>query len=293
MKKKLTSLKKIIGRVQDLPTLPRTVLKITELVNDPKSSAKDLSMVITDDQVLTARLLKLVNSSFYGFPQRISTVTGAIVLLGFDAIRNLLLTTSVFGLFATRDKEDRFGVERFWDHSLGCAVGAKVIGDYLRYDKVEELFVSGLLHDIGKIVELLFLSKDFDKVMLAVEDENILVVDAERRVLEYTHADVGKLLAEKWNMSSRLVNVIAHHHQPDLAGRFFKEAAVVHLADILCRAMDIGSGGDNGMPALDKGAWDILQLNVSAIEPIAEETERQYQDISMFLRAAEKNNDPD
>ena len=90
-------LNRIIARVEDLPTLPRTVLRITELVNDPKSSARDLARVITDDQVLAARLLKLVNSSFYGFPQRISTITGAIVLLGFDAIRNLLLTTSVFG----------------------------------------------------------------------------------------------------------------------------------------------------------------------------------------------------
>ncbi|MEJ2286631.1 MAG: HDOD domain-containing protein [Desulfobacterales bacterium] len=137
---------KIIDKIDDLPTLPRTVLKITELVNDPKSSARDLARVITDDQVLTARLLKLVNSSFYGFPQRISTVTAAIVLLGFDAIRNLLLTTSVFDLFANRNRQKKQVQERFWDHSLGCAVGAKVIGNYLRHDKVEELFVSGLLH---------------------------------------------------------------------------------------------------------------------------------------------------
>ena len=155
---KPVKLQRVIGRITDLPTLPRTVLKITELVNDPKSSAKDLANIITDDQVLTARLLKLVNSSFYGFPQRISTVTGAIVLLGFDAIRNLLLTTSVFGMFKKKVKEDRFGIERFWDQSLGCAIGAKIIGDHMRYDKIEELFVSGLLHDIGKIVELLYLS---------------------------------------------------------------------------------------------------------------------------------------
>ena len=104
MQKRIPDLKRIVAGIDDLPTLPRTVLKITELVNDPKSSAKDLARVITDDQILTARLLKLVNSSFYGLPQRISTVTGAIVLIGFDAIRNLLLTTSVFDLFAGRNK---------------------------------------------------------------------------------------------------------------------------------------------------------------------------------------------
>ncbi|MDH3886754.1 MAG: HDOD domain-containing protein, partial [Desulfobacterales bacterium] len=130
---------KLIKKIDDLPTLPRTVLKITELVNDPKSSAKDLARIIADDQVLTARLLKLVNSSFYGFPQRISTVTGAIVLLGFDAIRSLLLTTSLFDLFANRNRQKKKDQERFWDHSLGCAVGAKVIGNYLRHDKIEEL----------------------------------------------------------------------------------------------------------------------------------------------------------
>ena len=172
----------LIKRIDDLPTLPRTVLKITELVNDPKSSAKDLARVITEDQVLTARLLKLVNSSFYGFPQRISTVTGAIVLLGFDAIRSLLLATCVFDLFASRNRKNRQDQERFWDHSLGCAVGAKVIGNYLRHDKVEELFVSGLLHDIGKIVEMMFLADEFTRVIAAVNQENILMATAENKV---------------------------------------------------------------------------------------------------------------
>jgi len=188
--------KKIIGKIEDLPTLPRTVLKITELVNDPKSSAKDLARVITDDQVLTARLLKLVNSSFYGFPQRISTVTGAIVLLGFDAIRSLLLTTSVFDIFTSKNRKNRHYQEQFWDHSLGCAVGAKVIGNYLRHDKIEELFVSGLLHDIGKIVEMMFLPNEFSAVVAVIEKENVLMITAEDNVLGYNHTEVGILLAE-------------------------------------------------------------------------------------------------
>ncbi|MGD9268877.1 MAG: HDOD domain-containing protein, partial [Desulfobacterales bacterium] len=169
-------LDRVIARVEDLPTLPRTVLRITELVNDPKSSARDLARIITDDQVLAARLLKLVNSSFYGFPQRISTITGAIVLLGFDAIRNLLLTTSVFDLFSNRKKLSLIRQEQFWDHSLGCAVAAKVIGNHLRYDKVEELFVAGLLHDIGKIVEMIFLSQVFKDINQMVRNKNILMI---------------------------------------------------------------------------------------------------------------------
>ena len=275
--------KKIIAKIDDLPTLPRTVLKITELVNDPKSSAKDIARVITDDQVLTARLLKLVNSSFYGLPQRISTVTGAIVLLGFDAIRNLLLTTSVFDLFATRNKSRLQEQERYWDHSLGCAVGAKVIGNFLRHDKIEELFVCGLLHDIGKIVEMRFLPQEFSKVASAVEKENILMVTAENRILGYNHADLGMLLAEKWNLPARLVQVIAHHHAPEGAGSFAVEASIVHLADIFCRALRLGFGGDNKIPPLDRPSWDNLKIKTDAFEPIMETMLKEYSDISEFI----------
>jgi HD-like signal output (HDOD) protein len=273
----------LIKRIDDLPTLPRTVLKITELVNDPKSSAKDLARVITEDQVLTARLLKLVNSSFYGFPQRISTVTGAIVLLGFDAIRSLLLATSVFDLFASRNRKKRLYQERFWDHSLGCAVGAKVIGNYLRHDKIEELFVSGILHDIGKIVEMMFLPDEFSKVVAAVNTENILMTTAENKVLGYNHAAVGKLLAIEWNLPVKLARVIAHHHQPHNAGSFALDAAIVHLADIFCRALSIGYAGDNKIPPLDKFAWDRLKINTGAIDTIMATMLREYRDINSFI----------
>ena len=278
-----TDLNRIIARVEDLPTLPRTVLKITELVNDPKSSARDLARIITDDQVLAARLLKLVNSSFYGFPQRISTITGAIVLLGFDAIRNLLLTTSVFDIFPNRKKAGQIRQEQLWDHSLGCAVGAKILGNYLRYDKIEELFVSGLLHDIGKIVEMIFMPEAFTQINRLIKNENLLMITAEERFLGYSHADVGKLLAEKWNLPPKLGSVILHHHQPSSAGRFALEAAIVHLADILCRSLNIGYGGDNKVPALDKAAWESLKITTQVLESVMAEIRREFDEISLFI----------
>jgi putative nucleotidyltransferase with HDIG domain len=276
-------LNRIIDRVEDLPTLPRTVLRITELVNDPKSSARDLARIITDDQVLAARLLKLVNSSFYGFPQRISTITAAIVLLGFDAMRNLLLTTSVFDIFPNRKKANQIRQEQLWDHSLGCAVGAKILGNHLRYDKVEELFVSGLLHDIGKIVEMIFMPEAFTRISRLVRNENVLMITAEEKILGYSHADVGRLLAEKWNLPPKLSSVILHHHQPSSAGRFALEAAIVHLADILCRSLNIGYGGDDKMPALDKKAWETLRISTELLESMMAEIKREFDDISLFI----------
>ncbi|MCU0559504.1 MAG: HDOD domain-containing protein [Desulfobacterales bacterium] len=276
-------LQRVIARVKDLPTLPRTVLRITELVNDPRAAAKDLSIIITDDQVLTARLLKLVNSSYYSFPRRVSTVTQATVLVGFDAIRNLLITTSVLDLFPARSAKVRREQELLWDHSLGCAIGAKTIGSFLGQEKLEELFVAGLLHDIGKLIEMMFLPEEFSHIAERVREQGGLIKAAEQEVLGCTHAEIGRLLAERWNLPVKLAEIIALHHRPVEAGPFALEAAVVHLADILARSLDLGCGGDRSIPPLDPAAWELLRLKASALDGIMASMLAEFDDIRSFL----------
>jgi len=145
------------------------------------------------------------------------------------------------------------------------------------------LFVSGLLHDIGKIVEMIFLQQAFKEINQLVKERNILMIAAEENILGYSHPLVGKLLAERWNLPPKLTSVILQHHQPSEAGRFVQEAAIIHLADILCRSLNLGYGGDNKMPPLDRTAWDSLRIKSGQIESIMAEILKEFEDISLFI----------
>jgi len=267
----------VLRQIYTLPTLPVVLTTVLELIRNPKTSAADIGRVISKDQILTARLLKLVNSAFYGFPRRISTVSHAITVIGFDALTNLILATSVLDIFPKENQEGGFDYEGFWKHSIGTAAGSKVIAGFISYNGKEELFVAGLLHDIGKIVEAQFMQQEFLKVREEIHNNAGLMVNAEAKILGYTHARIGGELIDKWGLPASLVEPVALHHEPQLAREFPRQTAAVHLADILCRAKDIGYGGDNKIPPLNPVAWETLGLRISDIEPIMERMETEFE----------------
>ena len=129
----------------------------------------------------------------------------------------------------------------------------------------------------------MFFQKDFKRVTVLIQEQNSLMTQAEIDIFGFTHAEIGKLLADRWNLPSKLVNVIAHHHQPSLAGPFTAEATIVHVADIFARALSLGSGGDDKVPPLDQNAWNAIQMDSATIETIMQQMVVEFDDINRFL----------
>ncbi|MFH0926325.1 MAG: HDOD domain-containing protein [bacterium] len=239
------TIKKLTSSITDLPTFPHIVNNALKMLENPMVSPVQLGKLLSSDQILTSKILKLVNSAFYGFPRSVSTVHHAIVLLGFKAIKDLLITTSIFNVFSHKKNNSFFDRNKFWEHSIGCGIAARIIANNFNYRLSGEIFTYGLVHDIGKIVEDIYLSEEFLKIINIVKAEKISVIEAEKRVLDTTHAEIGSWLVDKWNLPYEFVEVIKYHHDPTLSVDNKDLCIIVYIANMICKINNIGSGGDN------------------------------------------------
>jgi HD-like signal output (HDOD) protein len=275
-----SELKVLVQKITDLPTLPAMMATITRLMQDPRTSADELGRAISTDPSLVSKVLKLVNSAFYGFPGRISTITQAIVILGFSTIRNVVLTTSVLKAFG---KSGTPGVDvgKFWEHSLLTGAIARSLAMEREAHFVEETFIAGLLHDMGRIVLSQKLPEEFAKVAEA-KQKGMPQLEAEQRMLHLTHGDIGGWLARKWNLPMPFAEVMRLHHFPtrieesDSAGQPDTRNLVfmVHAADALAKgfkdeALQAGSleSIDPKVRAelkLDAAGWDRFRAKAEA-----------------------------
>ncbi|MBE9546022.1 MAG: HDOD domain-containing protein [Proteobacteria bacterium] len=272
---KQAKLERRLAKVHDLPTLPVVVNNVIQITQNPKSSALEVGRAISYDQALATKVLKTANSAFYGFPRKITTITHAIVILGFANIRNIVLTASIFDMFPSKGKNKYFDREGFWKHSLACGVTSKLIAKRLGIKNLEEAFICGLLHDLGKLVMDTHFNEDFGRVVRLVKEKEILIRDAEQQLLGIDHAAVGGVVADKWNLPPALIKAIRFHHNPPLANESMRIAAIVHLADALCRAIGMGNGGDGKVPCINEESWELLNLNKQTIKRLFSEMEEE------------------
>jgi HD-like signal output (HDOD) protein len=273
--KQIAEFRRALREAKSLPTLPAIISKLTRMAEDPETTSEQMGKVISKDHILAIKLLKLVNSAFYGFPQKISSLSSAIILLGFNVIKSLIISSSIFELMEEQDVE-------LWEHSLGCAVICSVLAKRLDVNDPEEISTAGLVHDIGKVAIKMELPHQFKKILSATEKEELSVLGAEEKILGISHAEVGGWLSKSWNLPSKLVEPITCHHEPAKAKDEKLATAIVHFSDILVRGMGYGHGADIWVPPMSKQAWDMLGLTADDLDEIIEEVEEKLWDVKGF-----------
>jgi putative nucleotidyltransferase with HDIG domain len=225
-------IKEKIKSIIQLPALPAVAMEVVELVDNPKTSASKLGKVISSDQALTAKVLKIANSPFYGFPKKISTIDFAIIVLGFDALKEIVISISLVS--SLQKKSDTFfEAKTFWDHSISTGVVARRLARDLGYRISGEVFVGGLLHDMGVSVLHRYFINEFQRIIEITRETDLNVLEAEESVLGVTHGEVGGWLAERWNLPEHLAESIAFHHAPNKAKINPDLVALVHCADVM------------------------------------------------------------
>jgi putative nucleotidyltransferase with HDIG domain len=220
-------------------------------------------------------VLRLVNSAFYGFPGRVSTVSNALILLGVNVVKSLALTSSIFEIMEKN-------VVGLWEHSMGAAVAANCISRALKLPDPEETSTAALLHDIGKVIIKIKLEKDFDLLTSLMTEKNLSMLEAEHAVLETDHAEIGGWLARSWLLPEKLIEPVAFHHNVEGSTLHQIKTAVVHVADVLVKASAFGFSGDPYVPAIQPLAWKKLGLTETLLESIIEEVEDKLVEVKNF-----------
>jgi putative nucleotidyltransferase with HDIG domain len=260
--------RRILKEVRDLPPFSAIANRALKLTNDPRSSAIDISRIISYDQAFTARVLRMANSAYYGFARKITTVSEAIVILGYETLKSVVLALTLQKFY---DQEVRgYGLEKgeLWKHSVGCALAARLIATRVKYTSVEEAFVAGLLHDVGKVILNQFVRDEIYKIIEIAASEGLSFAEAEKKVLGFDHQDIGSRVAEKWNFNDKIVEAIRYHHRPDRAKKDPELTAIVHVADFICLSLGLGVGSDGMLYPLKKEALETLKLDEPEIDNI-------------------------
>ncbi|MDJ0780950.1 MAG: HDOD domain-containing protein [Desulfosarcinaceae bacterium] len=246
---------KYIGQ---MPSLSTTVTKVLEVCNNPTASPNDLNRVISLDPILTGQVLKLINSAYYSLPNKITSLTRAIIMLGINTVKNLVLATSVIGGVGSKKHFKTLSMDAFWEHSLAVGVLAKELSIRKGLPAIEreEFFVAGLLHDLGKIPFNNRFADTYAQVLLGALQASQPLFDQEQSSFGLTHAEVGGMIADKWNLSHTMRAGLSHHHTPELADPSAQTlVSLVALANFYVNRFAIGTSGD---PRPDEDLRDRL-----------------------------------
>lgn len=275
-------LEKFIEKDIALPEIPSIVFELNEVIANPLSSADQMAQVINKSPSLTALLLKIVNSSFYGLPSKVDRVSLAVTLIGTRELSALALGISVLSVFR-KIPGTLLSMQSFLQHSLACGVIARLLAAQKNLRQTEQIFTAGLLHDLGRLVLFIHFPDDALGVLRRSRTSAACLHTVEKKELGCDHAAIGRFLLNRWRLPLALENTVAFHHVPTEAPDQVP-AAIVHLADILVNALGLGTSGERLVPPLDARAWETLELSAGALEAVVAQAANQLATLAFLLQ---------
>ncbi len=286
-------IKLIVNRIHNLPTPPIVFTEVNKVLSDPKTSAYQIGAIISEDPALSAKVLKLTNSSFYGIPRTINSVKQAIVILGLDVVRSLVLSASVFEAFSKQYKIEANYLDEFWRHSLSVAFMARIISrmkNFPSFLEAEESFSAGLLHDIGKLVMFAHMPEKYSEIQQMLKQSPWQESSGiEEELLEFDHSMVGYYLGEKWNLPAGLANSIRYHHNPEDEEEQSLTTYIIHLSNYLTRKAELEDSqvelGENEIYCSPQ-AWEKLGIDPDQEENMIQLLRTEYMKAETFLNMA-------
>lgn len=289
IEERLLNIQRYITRI---PSFSTTVAKVLEICSRTDAAAGDLNRVISYDPVLTGQLIKLINSAYYGLPNRVTSLTRAIIMLGINTVKNMALSTSVLARFKKRLNVSAPTIDDFWQHSLGVAVIAKAIAKRLQVplDEREEYFVAGLMHDLGKIPLINCYPELYQQALNAAKDSRLTLLQAEIAAIGIDHCQVGYLIGAKWKLVDQIQAAILAHHEPsmDLHDADVRMWCITSLANQLAKLFSIGSSGDADIDSKLAGGLAVhLGIDFNALAGMKSDIEVEIEKARIFLRVAE------
>lgn len=275
-------LEHVLKRIQALPPLPTSAIRVIALTKNPATSARELEVVIGQDPALAAGMLRQANSAYYGYARRISSLQEAIVVLGFQATQGLAMASAVAPILKIKLVGYDIEQDGLWKHSMITAMAAKSICKKQKLPYGDVAFTAGLLHDIGKLVISIYVQEVGSYLLEKVTAANLSYVELEEKIIGFNHATVGGFLAKSWNLPEDLVQSISWHHAPSSAQYHAELASVIHVANGIASLLGIGGGVDSFLNPLQQEALDRLSLNESDLEQIMAELGEYLLDPTIF-----------
>jgi putative nucleotidyltransferase with HDIG domain len=255
----LDKARELVGKIEELPTIPAVATQVLQLVDQPDVKIEDIADLMLTDQVMTARVMKMINSPVYKPEHEITSLKRALVFLGLRHIKEIALTTSFIGAF--EGSGGALEISSFWEHSFGVGMVSKIIAKKIGYADLEAAYIAGIIHDLGEVFLSNFMHEDFQTVLDQINGKPIKLIDAEAEFFGTTHAEIGLCMAEKWNFPPLYQEVISLHHTPSEATIDPVLCSIVNLADLFCSVRELNYGGREWVSfnLFEEEGWQILK----------------------------------